>query len=251
MWLDPDSTSTRSLGERRQRQRSSMKKKLKALTAALQAGPEVPGRQLEAEFVDVSDPKCTTEMVRSLVETADVVYVEGGNTFFLAHHLRRVQFKDAILGSKRNPVYVGISAGAIVAGGSIAPAKWKGWDKAIPEVDTSDPAQLEGLRLAEKGEVSFFPHFTEEWAELVEAKIAEELGKHTCVLLAEQREGDVDPDPAVPLTSKSPEGSEGPPTATKRLSPVTYWTSFQVSAGRKPAVYQKRPSPTPGIISRL
>ena len=85
----------------------------------------------------------------------------------------------------------------------------------------------------------------------LEAKIAEELGKHTCVLLAEQREGDVDPDPAVPLTSKSPEGSEGPPTATKRLSPVTYWTSFQVSAGRKPAVYQERPSPTPGIISRL
>jgi peptidase E len=99
------------------------------------------GRVVDAKWLDVGDPAVDAAAVSAAVAGADCVYVEGGNTFWLAHHLRRTSFREALMdacspadGSNgasqgRDPLYVGISAGAIVAGKSIATALWKGYEQ--------------------------------------------------------------------------------------------------------------------------
>lgn len=158
LWLDPDSTSTRSLGQRRQRARASLKKNMQAVVASLSnrsssamtleiedskapSPSPADNRGIEAQWLDVGDPVVNAASVKAAVAGADCVYVEGGNTFWLAHHMRRTGFRDALQaacstnvlpdGRKgvfqgKDPLYIGISAGAIVAGKSIAPALWKG-----------------------------------------------------------------------------------------------------------------------------
>ena len=67
-------------------------------------------------------------------------------------------------------------------------AQWKGWDKPVPELDVSDPRELQGLDLC--GGRSFFPHFEPgEWGALVADKAAEL--DHKCVCL-EERGGTID-----------------------------------------------------------
>jgi dipeptidase E len=55
----------------------------------------------------------TPRVTARVLSTADLVYVEGGNTYFLLHHMRRTLFWDALAGL--DVVYGGASAGAIVA----------------------------------------------------------------------------------------------------------------------------------------
>jgi len=62
-------------------------------------------------------------------------------------------------------VYVGVSAGAIVAGKTAEIALWKGWDNpnVVPKVD------YEGLEVVK--DTSFFPHYSStQWADLVSSK---------------------------------------------------------------------------------
>jgi len=61
-----------------------------------------------------SSPQAT---LRALSK-AEFVYVEGGNTYFLLHHMKRTLFWDALAGL--GIVYAGVSAGAIVACPDIA-----------------------------------------------------------------------------------------------------------------------------------
>lgn len=51
----------------------------------------------------------------AIIANSDVVYVQGGNTFYLLHAMQQCDFGDAI---RRHPqvIYAGASAGAIVAG---------------------------------------------------------------------------------------------------------------------------------------
>jgi peptidase E len=109
------------------------------------------------------------------------VYVEGGNTFALLHHLRLSGF-DAILRTlvAEGVIYVGLSAGSIVAGSSIEFAVWKGNNEAGEHAEfISDPANRQGLDLC--GGLSIFPHFDDTWATLVEQKVPE-LGHDVIVL---------------------------------------------------------------------
>jgi dipeptidase E len=109
------------------------------------------------------------------------VYVEGGNTFALLHHLRLSGF-DSILQTlvEEGVIYVGLSAGSIVAGSSIEFAVWKGNNEAGEHGEfISDPANRQGLDLC--GGLSIFPHFDDTWASLVEQKVPE-LGHDVIVL---------------------------------------------------------------------
>jgi dipeptidase E len=63
-------------------------------------------KELELSTADVGE-------VREVLQGADLVYVEGGNTYFLVRHMQRTGFWDALTGS--NAVYAGASAGAIAA----------------------------------------------------------------------------------------------------------------------------------------
>ena len=212
MYIDPDSPSERSIGQRRQRQRANMRKKLARIVKELETNrddscePSLSNGAIDAKFVDVADPKTSsTDACEAICHWADCVYLEGGNTFYLAWHMRRLGIDLAIkemISSETDGVrreaendrerhlgpslIVGISAGAIVLGKSLATALWKGWDKPIPEIDVDDLTSptMAGLNLC--GDRSFFPHYeTDKWEVLIQDR-AGDLG-HRCIVLDEQK----------------------------------------------------------------
>ncbi len=58
----------------------------------------------------------------------DVILMYGGNTFFLMYHINRSGFRKYIDEILKDKVYVGVSAGSIVAGPDISLAGWGGAD---------------------------------------------------------------------------------------------------------------------------
>lgn len=62
---------------------------------------------------DLDLARSTLADVRAVLASADLVYVEGGNTYFLLMQMQRTGFWDAM--SESSAVYAGNSAGAIVA----------------------------------------------------------------------------------------------------------------------------------------
>jgi dipeptidase E len=62
----------------------------------------------------------------------DMVFVTGGNTFYLLEQVRDSEFDKAIKGFlDKGGIYVGASAGSLVAGLNIEPAGWKHNDRNI------------------------------------------------------------------------------------------------------------------------
>jgi len=109
-----------------------------------------------------------TENMRSLDKKfygADIIYVEGGNTFYLLDWVRKSGFDVAIKRFLENGgVYVGVSAGSMIAGPNIETAGWKHADNNIV-----------GLKdLSAMGLVDFAisPHFDEIVAEAVRGAVA-------------------------------------------------------------------------------
>ncbi len=110
-----------------------------------------------------------------------LIYVEGGNTFWLHYCLNKGSEDWSRLiceaccctdsDERRPALYVGKSAGAIVAGKYVETATWKGWDdpSIVPGLETYDDWKgSRGLDLV--GGVSVFPHMSEDWVELVNDK---------------------------------------------------------------------------------
>merc|ERR1712071_531115 len=67
-----------------------------------------------------------------------LIYVEGGNTFWLQHCIEKGNWGPLLLDActgEDAAVYCGKSAGAIIAGKMMETATWKGWD---------DPSVIEG-----------------------------------------------------------------------------------------------------------
>lgn len=83
------------------------------------------------------------ESLRKKLINFDVIFVEGGNTFYLLKYIRESGF-DKILKPflERGGIYLGVSAGTMVAGLNIESANWKYMDKNI--VNLKD---LTGLKL--------------------------------------------------------------------------------------------------------
>ena len=165
--------STRSPGELRRRRWADAKKKSKLLAAELGA---------EFESVDAASPNFPPAKLEAAVASCDCVWVTGGNTFYLWHHMRASGLDQMVKHRLTQPgaFYFGQSAGSIVAGRSVSTAFWKGWDdpSAAPDTDWDNPENLAGMALADR---SFFPHYDPQWADLVERR-REELG-HPVVAL--------------------------------------------------------------------
>jgi len=117
-----------------------------------------------------------------------LVYVEGGNTFWLRYCMGRGGpgpgggyvglVRDACAGPRGLAVYLGKSAGAIVAGRDVGTATWKGWDdpSVVPGrgaggASDGDWSGYPGLDLA--GGRSFFPHMSDDWADTVRERTRE------------------------------------------------------------------------------
>ena len=148
---------------------------------------DVTADQDVAASVLVVDPSHDTpEAMESALAASAAIFVLGGNTFYLWHHMRRTGLNELVRRRvDEGAVYVGLSAGSIVAGRTIATAFWKGWDDpeaCVPHCDWSQPSAVAAMNLV--GDRSFFPHFTQEWEALVQRR-GDELG-HDLVTLREE-----------------------------------------------------------------
>lgn len=90
----------------------------------------------------------------------DFIYVCGGNTFSILKKMKETKMDKFIVGqAKKGAMYVGVSAGSIIAGKSIEIAKEAG------DVNESGLRNFRGLGLTN---IAIFPHFTEDKREKLE-----------------------------------------------------------------------------------
>jgi len=114
------------------------------------------------EEIDIEGKK-EYELMR-LLELKDIVFVAGGNAFYLLKAMRSCNFEKVIKKLlKSGKVYIGVSAGSIVAGKTIETAGWKDADKNIVKLKN-----LKGLSLVP---FNIFVHYTPEWDEIIKQEI--------------------------------------------------------------------------------
>tara|TARA_B100000035_G_scaffold315335_1_gene335317 strand:- start:379 stop:1089 length:711 start_codon:yes stop_codon:yes gene_type:complete len=79
-------------------------------------------KDYKVQFVDCSYKKNLNSCINS-IKTSNVVWVMGGDTFYLWYHLKNSKINNLICNKikKKEILYVGCCAGAIVAGESINP----------------------------------------------------------------------------------------------------------------------------------
>lgn len=117
------------------------------------------------EDVDIAEKN--EKQLEELLGDKDVIYVQGGNTFFLLDQMRKSGFTKIIKKLlKKGIVYIGVSAGSIVAGKTIETAGWGDADKNIPGI-----TDLRGLGLV-KFNISV--HFNEQRKEIISQKSKKE-----------------------------------------------------------------------------
>lgn len=98
--------------------------------------------------------------IRNLLTGKDIIYVQGGNTFYLLKAIKESGFDKVIKELiDKGVIYVGVSAGSIVAGPTIEVCNWKNIDNNI--VGLTD---FSALNLVD---FNIFVHYTEKYKELV------------------------------------------------------------------------------------
>lgn len=206
--LNPKSSNTP--GKQRQRARADGKKRrtqlLKLLDELLSPDNDSDGPSqfnLIATTLDLDDGSLKQpvgsddkllfpENDRAALSTwhPHLIYVEGGNTFWLQHCMDKGEYSALMRDACTGPygaVYCGKSAGAIVAGSAVATATWKGWDdpSVVPGKESYDDwLNHRGLEFV--GDRSFFPHMSDDWKDTVEEKGgAQNLGESVYCLREE------------------------------------------------------------------
>eukprot|EP00559_Dactyliosolen_fragilissimus_P003249 CAMPEP_0184872648 /NCGR_PEP_ID=MMETSP0580-20130426/41406_1 /TAXON_ID=1118495 /ORGANISM="Dactyliosolen fragilissimus" /LENGTH=365 /DNA_ID=CAMNT_0027375479 /DNA_START=241 /DNA_END=1341 /DNA_ORIENTATION=+ len=197
--LKKDSKNTP--GKQRQRARADGKKRRNAIVRLLgelfhkHKGVRVLAITLDLDDGSLKQPQGTEDM-SFFPEGGEealnswrphLIYVEGGNTFWLQHCIEKGnwlnQIKSACVGPNASAVYVGKSAGAIICGKNVETATWKGWDdpSIVPNKETYDDwIGREGLNIANGA--SFFPHMSSEWEELVQEKNYDTKGNENSLI---------------------------------------------------------------------
>ena len=113
------------------------------------------------EEVDIEGK--TENQVMNLLKLKDIIFVEGGNTFYLLRAMKKCNFEKIVRKLlKLGKVYIGVSAGSIVAGKTIKSAEWGG-DENIVKLKN-----LKGLNLVP---FDIFVHYQPENAELIRKKL--------------------------------------------------------------------------------
>jgi dipeptidase E len=95
----------------------------------------------------------TPQRVSQAAAACDVIFLDGGNTYYLLHHINRSGLREA-LASRPDVVYAGLSAGAIVAGPDISFIGTEADDPAVvPELESTT-----GLGLVDFGVLPHIDH---------------------------------------------------------------------------------------------
>ena len=114
------------------------------------------------EEVDIEGK--TEAQVLKLLELKDIIFVEGGNTYYLLKAMRNCNFEKVIRKLlKIGKVYIGVSAGSIVAGHTVKTAGWNGGDENIVRLK-----DFRGLSLVP---FDVFPHYQPDQAEIIKQNI--------------------------------------------------------------------------------
>ena len=134
------------------------------------------------QLTDVDLKNTTKDELMNALADSDVIFVSGGNTFYLLEKVKESGFDKVILSLiEKGVIYVGSSAGAILAGPSIEPAK-----------DLDDPSKAPNLKSYEGlGLVDFIilPHYGKEKYKEKYQKIMDEYGngQHKLVLITDEQ----------------------------------------------------------------
>lgn len=113
------------------------------------------------EQIDI-EGKNYTQLLHVL-RNFDIIYVQGGNTFYLLKCMRACGFKKVMKKLFREGViYVGVSAGSVVVGKKVETAKWYGDKNMAGIIDFS------GLNFVP---FDIFVHYRPEHAEIIKNKI--------------------------------------------------------------------------------
>ena len=104
----------------------------------------------------------TEDEVKKAVDDNDVIFVEGGNTFYLLKYARESGFDKVMREQKASDkIYIGVSAGAYIATPTVEPTTWK------RKKETYGITDLTGLGLVP---FAIFPHYSDEYKDLVETR---------------------------------------------------------------------------------
>lgn len=103
--------------------------------------------------------------LRVLLDDKDVIYVQGGNTFYLLKHVKASGFDKVVKELvEKGTIYIGVSAGSYIACPTIEMAYWK-----HPDKNTVGLTDLVGLNL-----VPFLlsVHFDPKYAKILKQEIS-------------------------------------------------------------------------------
>lgn len=116
----------------------------------------------DVENIDI-EGKNENEL-RTLLKNKDIIYVQGGNTFYLLKHVKASGFDKVVKELvKKGTIYIGVSAGSYIACPTIEMANWKHSDR-----NTVGLTDLTGLNL-----VPFLlsVHYKPEYAQVLKQEI--------------------------------------------------------------------------------
>ncbi|MEK7061740.1 MAG: Type 1 glutamine amidotransferase-like domain-containing protein [Patescibacteria group bacterium] len=104
------------------------------------------------------------KQLMKILQVVDVIYVQGGNTFYLLLQMRKSGFNKIIKKLlKRGIIYIGVSAGSVVAGKTIETASWG----SNPDEKVVKLMSLKGLKLIKS---NIFVHYKLEDEEMIKQK---------------------------------------------------------------------------------
>ena len=144
--------SMKTYGEQRRRARYEAKDKCRILNSCF--------NRKDSYILELDDPQLTQQQIANIISKASVIYIDGGNTFYLQKYLIRCQFWNLVMPYLSSScIYIGASAGGIVLGRSIETSYWKGWDDPSCAGDDIvwNTDTLSGANLIK--DTSFFMHY--------------------------------------------------------------------------------------------
>jgi len=116
--------------------------------------------------------------LRQLLSSFDVIYVQGGNTFYLLKYVRESGFDKVVKELvDRGVIYIGVSAGSIIVGPNIETSGWKGGDR--NEVGLVDLTALNFVPF------NIFPHYTPQYEQLIKKEASK--SRHLVRLLTDEQ----------------------------------------------------------------
>lgn len=115
-------------------------------------------------LTEVDIEKIHGQELADILEKQDVIFVNGGNTFYLLYWAKISGFNKITPNLlNQGKVYIGLSAGTILVGQSVETAEWKGFD---------DPSVVKLENWHGLGLVNFnlFVHYDPKYRELIDQK---------------------------------------------------------------------------------